>query len=141
LIAGEVWDENAWVMGGVAGHSGLFGTAADVHTWAREVLKGYHGISEIFTPEAVQAFVASESVAAKSDRKLGFESPSVQSGFVAKEVAPAAFVTASSTGSSVYIDPSRDAVVVMLSNGGFSGHHSRRFLPLRSDIHAAVLDL
>ncbi len=141
VIAGEVWDENAWVMGGVSGHSGLFGTAADVHTWAREVLKGYHGLSDIFTPEAVRAFVASESVAAKSDRKLGFDSPSSQSGFVEKEVAPAAFVAASGTGSSVYIDPSRDVIVVMLSNAGFSGHHSRRFLPLRADIHAAILDL
>lgn len=141
VIAGEVWDENAWVMGGVAGHSGLFGTAADVHTWAREVLKGYHGLSDIFTPEAVRAFVASESVAAKSDRKLGFDSPSSQAGFVEKEAAPSAFVATASTGSSVYIDPSRDVIVVMLSNAGFSGHHSRRFLPLRADIHAAILDL
>jgi CubicO group peptidase (beta-lactamase class C family) len=141
VIAGEVWDENAWVMGGVSGHSGLFGTAADVHTWAREVLKGYHGLSDIFTPEAVRAFVAAESIAAKSDRKLGFDSPSSQAGFVEKEASPAAFVAAASTGSSVYIDPSRDVVVVVLSNAGFSGHHSRRFLPLRADIHAAVLDL
>jgi len=141
LIAGEVWDENAWVMGGVSGHSGLFGTAADVHTWAREVLKGYHGLSDIFTPEAVRAFVATESIAAKSDRKLGFEAPTSDAGFVAKESAPAAFVAAAGTGSSVYIDPSRDVVVVMLSNAGFSGHHSRRFLPLRADIHAALLDL
>ncbi len=141
VIAGEVWDENAWVMGGVAGHSGLFGTAADVHTWAREVLKGFHGFSDIFTPEAVRAFVAAESVAAKSDRKLGFDSPSSHGGFVEKDAASAAFVAAAGTGSSVYIDPSRDVVVVMLSNAGFSGHHSRRFLPLRADIHAAVLDL
>lgn len=140
IIAGEVWDENAWVMGGVAGHSGVFGTAADVHTWAREVLKGYHGLSEFFTPEAVRAFVASDSVAAKSDRKLGFDAPSSQAGFVGTEAAPAAFVAASSSGSSVYIDPQHDVVVVMLSNAGFSGHHSRRFLPLRGDVHAAVLD-
>jgi CubicO group peptidase (beta-lactamase class C family) len=144
LIAGEVWDENAWVMGGVSGHAGLFGTASDVLTWAQEILKGYRGLSEIFTTEAVQAFVCAESVAAKSaksDRKLGFDSPSSQGGFLDKDSAPQAFVAASSTGSSVYIDPSREAVVVILSNGGFSGHYSRRFLPLRGDIHAAVLDM
>ena len=141
LIAGEVWDENAWVMGGVSGHSGLFGTAEDVHTWACEVLKGYHGISDLFTPEAVRSFVASESVAHKSDRKLGFDLPSSQAGFVEHNLAPTAFIAESTTGSSVYIDPSRNVVVVMLSNGGFSGHHSRRFLPLRADIHAALLDL
>ncbi len=141
VIAGEVWDENAWVMGGVSGHAGLFGTASDVLIWAQEVLKGYQGLSEIFTADAVQAFVSAESVAAKSDRKFGFDSPSSQGGFLDKEAAPPAFVAASSTGSSVYVDPSREAVVVILSNGGFSGHYSRRFLPLRSDIHAAVLDI
>lgn len=145
LIAGEVWDENAWVMGGVSGHSGLFGTAADLHTWAREILKGYHGVSEFFTSEAVRTFVAGEGIAHKGDRKpgfeqLGFDVPSTQAGFVEHEAAPAAFVAYSGTGSSVYIDPNRNVIVVMLSNGGFSGHHSRRFLPLRSDIHAALLD-
>lgn len=139
LIAGEVWDENAWVMGGVAGHSGLFGTAEDVHTWARAVLRGFHGRSEFFTPEAVRAFTAGDSGAARSGRRLGFEAPSVQAGFVDKDSAPTAFVASASTGSSVYIDPSRDIVVVFLSNAGFSGHHSRRFVPLRGDIHTALL--
>lgn len=151
LIAGEVWDENAWVMGGVSGHSGLFGTAADLHTWARELLKGYHGASEFFTSEAVRAFVNGDGVGYKGERKsgldkprfdkLGFDAPSAQSGFVEYEAAPAAFVASSNTGSSVYIDPSRNVIVVMLTNAGFSGHHSRRFLPLRADIHAALLDL
>lgn len=141
LIAGEVWDENAWAMGGVAGHCGLFGTAEDVHSWAREILKGYHGNSELFTADAVRSFVTPELVIAKSDRKLGFDAPSRSGGFVDKEQAPHTFVASAKNGSSVFIDPARDMAVVFLNNAGFSGHYSRRFLPLAADIHAAILDI
>jgi len=141
LVAGEVWDENAWVMGGVSGHSGLFGTAGDVHTWACEVLRGYKGLSDLFTAEAVKAFVAPEPGSAKEPHKLGFETPAKEAGFVDREVAPKAFVSSSETGCSVFIDPQRDVVIVLLSNAGFSGHHSRRFPGLLSDIHAALLDV
>jgi CubicO group peptidase (beta-lactamase class C family) len=133
-IRGEVWDENAWVMGGVAGHSGLFGTASDVHAWACEVLRGYQGRSSLFTQDAVRAFVEPEV-------KLGFDVSSPELGFVEREKAPHAFVAFGSSGCSVFIDPQRDAVIVFLSNAGYSGHQSRRFPALRADIHAALLDL
>ena len=133
-IRGEVWDENAWVMGGVSGHSGLFGTAFDVHAWALEVLRGYKGLSPLFTREAVRAFVEPQT-------KLGFDSPSKEAGFVDSSSAPLAFVSAGATGCSVFIDPQRDAVVVFLGNAGYAGHQSRRFAGLRADIHAAILDL
>jgi CubicO group peptidase (beta-lactamase class C family) len=133
-IRGEVWDENAWVMGGVAGHSGLFGTAGDVHTWACEVLRGYQGRSSVFTQEAIRAFVEPEI-------KLCFDAPSKEAGYVDCEQAPLAFVANGATGCSVFIDPQRDAVIVFLSNAGYSGSQSRRFPALRADIHAALLDL
>jgi CubicO group peptidase (beta-lactamase class C family) len=141
LMAGEVWDENAWVMGGVSGHSGLFGTALDVHTWACEVLKGYKGHSEIFTPEAVRAFVNPENGTGKEPHKLGFDAPSKEVGFVDREFTPKAFVALSDTGCSVFLDPQRDMVIVFLSNAGFSGHQSRRFPGLLADMHAALLDI
>jgi CubicO group peptidase (beta-lactamase class C family) len=133
-IRGEVWDENAWVMGGVAGHNGLFGTAGDVLTWGCEVLRAYRGQSALITQDAVKAFVGSQA-------KLGFEVPTKEQGFFDSAVAPLAFVSAGNTGCSVCIDPQRDAVIVFLSNAGYSGHQSRRFAGLRADIHAALLDL
>lgn len=140
LIAGEVWEENAWVMGGVSGHNGLFGIARDVHLWALELLKGYHGESAIFTADAVKAFVAPETQGSKLFRKLGFELPSKESGFVDAKASPNAFVSVSNTGCSVFIDPDRCMIIVFLSNAGFSGHTSRRFPALRADIHAALLN-
>jgi CubicO group peptidase (beta-lactamase class C family) len=141
LMSGEVWDENAWVMGGVSGHSGLFGTAMDVHTWACEVLKGYTGHSDIFTAEAVKAFVTPEINSGKEPHKLGFAVPTKEAGFVDREFAPKSFVALSDTGCSVFLDPHRDMVIVFLSNAGFSGHQSRRFHGLLADMHAALLDI
>ena len=141
LLAGEVWDENAWVMGGVSGHCGLFGTAHDVHTWATELLRGYRGESSLLSPEAVAAFVASESITSHTGQRLGFGSAARENGFVENKSAPRAFVASGATGCSAFIDPDTETIAVFLTNAGFSGHTSRRFLGLRADIHAAIMGL
>jgi CubicO group peptidase (beta-lactamase class C family) len=141
LLAGEVWDENAWVMGGVSGHCGLFGTAHDVHTWATEILKGYRGDSLLLSREAVAAFLSPESATSQLGSRLGFASAARENGFVENKSAPRAFVTFGGTGCSAFIDPETETIAVFLTNAGFSGHTSRRFLGLRADIHAAVMGL
>ncbi len=141
LLAGEVWDENAWAMGGVAGHSGLFGTAADVLSWGEEILRSYRGESQFLPADVVCTFVAPELLGAKSDHKLGFDAPTKESGFVDGKTAPHAFVSVGNTGCSVFIDPETQTVVVFLTNAGFSGHSSRRFPALRADIHTALMSV
>lgn len=141
VLAGEVWDENAWVMGGVSGHSGLFGTARDVHTWASEIVRGYRGESSLLSSEVVRSFVDPEHATSKLEYKLGFEPVSREHGFVDSKVAPRACVSVGSTGCSVFIEPEREIVSVFLTNAGFSGHMSRRFPALRADIHAALLEV
>lgn len=139
LLAGEVWDENAWAMGGVSGHSGLFGTAADVLTWGQEIVRSYRGESQFLPAEVVCTFMAPELMGAKNDHKLGFDAPSKEAGFVDSKIAPHACVSAGSTGCSVFLDPETQTVIVFLTNAGFSGHTSRRFAALRADIHAALM--
>lgn len=141
VLAGEVWDENAWVMGGVSGHSGLFGTANDVHTWAQEILAGYRGESQFLAADVVRTFVSPESVGAKGEHKLGFDASTKEAGFIDTKAAPHAFVAVGSTGCSVFIDPATETIVVFLTNAGFSGHSSRRFPALRADIHTALMSL
>ncbi len=140
LIVGETWDENAWVMGGVAGHSGCFGTALDLHTWALELLKAYRGESNLFEQEALRSFWSPDIPGIKNGWKLGFESSTREGGFVDVKVAPSAVVASSSTGCSVFIDPLSEVVIVFLSNAGFSGHTSRRFSAVRSELHQAVFE-
>jgi CubicO group peptidase (beta-lactamase class C family) len=141
VLAGEVWDENAWAMGGVAGHSGLFGTAQDVHSWAASLLKAYQGESTIFTSDVVRAFWEPDLAGIKAGWKLGFSPSSKDTGFVETKAAPDAVCVSSEGGCSVYIDPSRELVAVLLSNAGFSGAANRRFLSLRSELHTALLEV
>jgi CubicO group peptidase (beta-lactamase class C family) len=141
VLAGEVWDENAWAMGGCAGHSGLFGTARDVHTWGAAILKAYQGESTLFTREVVRSFWEPELPGIKPGWKLGFSASSKDTGFVETKAAPDAVCVSSVGGCSVYIDPSRELVAVLLSNAGFSGAANRRFLSLRSELHTALLEV
>ncbi len=140
MIVGEPWDENAWVMGGVAGHSGCFGTGLDVHTWALELSRAYRGESELFAQDTLRAFWSPDIPGIKSGWKLGFESSSREGGFVEAKLAPTAVVASGSTGCSVFIDPLSEVVVVFLSNAGFSGHTPRRFGAMRAEIHQAIFE-
>jgi CubicO group peptidase (beta-lactamase class C family) len=139
IVAGEAWDENAYVMGGVAGHSGLFGTARDVHAWGVEVLRSILGESELITQRTALSFWEPVVIGAKSVTRFGFEFPELTSGFVSGDVSPNAGVVSNSLGSSVLIDPDKKAVVVVLSNADYSGSHNRRFVDVKGDIHSAIL--
>lgn len=141
VVAGEVWDENAWAMGGVAGHSGLFGTAQDVHTWAAALLQAYRGESNLLSREVVRTFWNPETAGIKNGWKLCFNASSKESGFVETKAAPEAVCITSEGGCSVYIDPVRELVAVLLSNASFSGSQNRRFLSLRSEVHTALLEV
>ena len=139
VIAGEVWDENAYVMGGVAGHSGLFGTARDVHAWGVEILKSLLGESEIITQRTALSFWEPVAVGAKTVTRYGFELPDLTSGFVSSDTAPNVGAASNSLGSSVMIDPDKKAVVVVLTNADYSGSHNRRFVDVKGEIHSAIL--
>jgi CubicO group peptidase (beta-lactamase class C family) len=139
IIAGEVWDENTWVMGGVAGHNGLFGTAADVHAWASEISKAWNGKSELVSEHIVKSFWSPAPPASKEPVRLGFGVTSREDGFVDQKSSVEGAVVANSLGSSIFIDPARELVVVFLTNAGYSGQANRRFLGVRSEIHEAIL--
>ena len=73
IIQGEVQDENASVLGGVAGHAGLFSTAEDLAIFAHAMLQGG---TPILRPETVALFTRRESAPAGTSRALGWDTPS-----------------------------------------------------------------
>lgn len=111
-IQGEVHDENAFAMGGVAGHAGLFSTAADLSVFAEMMLNGgeYDGV-RIIADSTVQLF----TTRAAGHRALGWDTPtgSYGSGHYLSEYA---FGHTGFTGTSMWIDPERDMFVVLLTN-------------------------
>jgi serine-type D-Ala-D-Ala carboxypeptidase len=112
IIQGEVQDENASVLGGVAGHAGVFSTAEDLAHFAHAMLGGGH---PIFRAETVSLFTRREAAPAATSRALGWDTPSApsQSG---KYFSSAAYGHLGYTGTSLWIDPVRQLSVILLTN-------------------------
>jgi CubicO group peptidase (beta-lactamase class C family) len=114
LLAGEVHDENASVLGGVAGHAGLFGSAREVGTYARLVLQTLRRSTELGPPWLLARFLRKSRVPGSS-RALGWDTmlPTSSCG---TRLSRAAFGHTGFTGTSLWIDPVRDLYVVLLTN-------------------------
>ncbi len=115
-MIGEVHDPRAYVMGGVAGHAGLFGTAADLAIYAQMMLSGgeFDGVT-VLSPESVRSMTAGYRVPG-GVRGLGWDKNSGYSSNRGKTMTAAAFGHGGFTGTAIWIDPGLDLFVIFLSN-------------------------
>lgn len=136
IIQGEVQDENAWVLGGVAGHAGLFSTAEDLAKFAHALL---HGGPPILRPETVALFTRRESTPAGTSRALGWDTPSPpsQSG---KYFGPNSYGHLGYTGTSLWIDPDRQLSITLLTNRTWPDCSNQAIKQLRPKFHDAVIE-
>jgi CubicO group peptidase (beta-lactamase class C family) len=138
LIQGEVHDENAWAMGGVAGHAGLFSTAGDVAAFAQMMLNG--GIYEhhrLLALSTINTFTARTTIGGSS-RALGWDVPEDPSSsgqyFSAKSYGHTGF-----TGTSLWIDPERKLFVVLLTNRVNPTRANDKIRQVRPALHDAIV--
>lgn len=136
LLRGTVDDQNAWALGGVAGHAGLFTSARDLAVFAQMLLDGgtYHG-KQIVLPETVARWTARQS--ALSSRALGWDTPApgASSG---RYSSSRSFGHTGYTGTSLWLDPERSLFVVLLMNRINSRGASEGHLQVRRDVMDAV---
>ena len=117
LMHGEVHDENAFAMGGIAPHAGLFGTAADLARVAHLMLdEGVSGHGRLVTPATIARFTRRAAIPG-STRALGWDTPS-EAGYstAGARMSRRAFGHTGFTGTSLWIDPERGVFVILLSN-------------------------
>ena len=135
LLEGVVHDENAFVMDGVAGHAGLFGTAQDLATYAQAWLKLDKRLgSETLLLEAISAQVEADG----ARRGLGWQL-SGEGSSVGSVASPSAYGHTGFTGTSLWLDPAAGMVAVLLTNRVHP--HRRRgqnIHALRGAFHEAV---
>ncbi len=136
IIQGEVNDENASVMGGVAGHAGVFAPAEDVARFAECMLAGGR---PILRPETVALFTRRQDSPPGKARALGWDTPSKpsQSG---KYFSPRSFGHLGYTGTSLWIDPDRQLSVTLLTNRTWPDRSSQLIKQLRPRFHDAVIE-
>lgn len=113
IVRGEVHDENAYAMGGVAAHAGLFSTAHDLAVFAQLMLnRGMYDHRRYFKSDTVDRFT---TVLSPGGEALGWQKPST-SGWTGKAFSPAAYGHTGFTGTSIWIDPQRQLFIVLLTN-------------------------
>jgi CubicO group peptidase (beta-lactamase class C family) len=136
IIQGEVNDENAGVLGGVAGHAGLFSNAHDLALFAQTMLRGG---SPIVHPETVALFTPRESSPAGTSRALGWDTPSYpsQSGTL---LSPRAFGHLGYTGTSLWIDPERQLAVALLTNRTWPYADNQAIKQIRPKFHDSIVE-
>jgi CubicO group peptidase (beta-lactamase class C family) len=136
IIQGEVQDENASVLGGVAGHAGLFSTADDLAIFAHAMLSGGY---PILRPETVELFSRRESAPEDTSRALGWDTPSApsQSG---KYLSPRSFGHLGYTGTSLWIDPDRQLSIILLTNRTWPDCANQAIKQVRPAFHDAVME-
>jgi CubicO group peptidase (beta-lactamase class C family) len=134
-VRGEVHDENAFALGGVAGHAGLFGTASDLAVFAQMMLNGgtYDGV-RIVGDSTVHLFTAR----AAGDRALGWEVADGTHG-AGRYLSGSAYGHTGFTGTSIWIDPDREMFVILLTN---RVHAARAKRPAKviADVRADLAD-
>jgi CubicO group peptidase (beta-lactamase class C family) len=116
VLWGEVHDGNAWAMGGVAGHAGLFSTASDVMRFAEEMLSADRGQSSIFPQELSQEFFRRQEMPEGSDWALGWDTPTEGRSTSGRYFSQRSIGHTGFTGVSLWIDLERGTIVVILSN-------------------------
>jgi serine-type D-Ala-D-Ala carboxypeptidase len=136
LIQGEVNDENASVMGGVAGHAGCFSTVADVSIFAHCMLLSG---TPLFQRETQELFTRREDFPPGTSRALGWDTPSQpsQSG---KYFSSRAYGHLGYTGTSLWIDPDRQLSVTLLTNRTWPDRGSQSIKQIRPLFHDAVIE-
>ncbi len=140
VLIGEVHDNYAAALGGVAGHAGLFGTASAVGRFARTVLRAARGDAtqpSPFTPALVREFTTRSGVPGSS-RALGWDTmlPTSSCG---TRMSPAAFGHVGFTGTSLWIDPSQDRYFVLLTNRVLGAGTIDEMRDVRRAFHDAYL--
>ncbi len=137
LLQGEVHDENAAALGGVAGHAGLFGTARAVGRFAQVVLQTFHEPTWLGSPSLMKR-VARKSDVPGSSRALGWDTmlPTSSCG---TRMSPQAIGHTGFTGTSAWIDPANDVYVVLLTNRVHPTRSNDALVRLRPLFHDAVM--
>jgi len=136
IIQGEVQDENAYILGGVAPHAGLFSTAEDLARFAHALL---HGGRPILRPETVALFTRREPAPHGTTRALGWDTPSTpsQSG---KYLGPHSFGHLGYTGTSLWIDPDRQLSITLLTNRTWPDCSNQAIKQVRPMFHDAIIE-
>ena len=138
LLEGVVHDENAYVLGGVGGHAGLFGDALGVFQVARSIMDAYSQGSPpgLFDTRTVRAFLRRGN---RGSRPLGFDAPSDVDASCGRHFSDNTVGHLGFTGTSLWMDLDNAVIVVLLTNRVHPSRLNERIRAFRPQLHDAVM--
>jgi CubicO group peptidase (beta-lactamase class C family) len=145
MLVGEVHDLNAFAMGGVAGHAGLFANAADLLQLASALCAAWRdtgpaGGSPLVPAEVLRLFWQPAGIPGSTWR-LGWDGPAATGSLAGDRLSRQAVGHLGFTGCSLWIDPERESSIVLLTNFVHpTARKDPRFRALRPALHDAALD-
>jgi len=139
ILWGEVHDPNASVMGGVAGHAGLFSTVDDIVKFAQVIIDVWHGRSDALPRETLREFLTRQNLPQSSDWALGWDTPTEGASSSGKHFSKNSVGHLGFTGTSLWIDLDRELVITLLTNRVHLIAKKSRFA-LRPIVHDAIVE-
>ncbi len=140
LLVGEVDDENAFAMGGVAGHAGLFAPVREVDRIAAELIACYAGRSDFIPQKIIREFWTRDQTVPGSTWALGWDTPSPQGSSSGHHFSPKAVGHLGFTGTSLWIEPEREIAVSLLTNRVHPKRDNQAIREFRPKIHDLIME-
>lgn len=133
VLQGEVHDENAWIMGGVAGHAGLFSTVSDLTRFANMMIsEGRVGSEQFLKPATIRLFTTAFDTTGTHTRALGWDTKSPEGySSAGHSFGPRSFGHTGFTGTSIWFDPDVALFVILLTNRVYPTRNNRGHIPVR----------
>lgn len=139
VICGQVHDENAYAMGGVAGHAGLFATIDDVHRCMLKLFHCYNGEDETIPKPLIRQFFARQNVVAGSTRALGWDTPSKGTFSGGTLLSEKSIGHTGFSGTSIWFDLTRKLLMLLFSNRVHPSRNNHTFIHMRPKIHDTIV--
>lgn len=138
MLSGEVHDDNTWVIGGVAGHAGLFGTAGEVYALLQGLLSSEQGQGRhpVFDRSILRHFFTRHN---QSNWALGFDTPSEKNSSAGHYFNPESVGHLGYTGTSFWMDRERAVIVLLLTNRVHPCRYDARIRAFRPRLHDSVM--
>lgn len=139
LLEGMVHDDNAYAVGGIEGHAGLFGTAGDILFLLSELMTAYHGdpSTDVFDVEWVQMFFKRKE---REGRALGFDTPSSVDPSCGRFFSERTVGHLGFTGTSFWMDLDSSTIIILLTNRIHPSRDNNRIKAFRPKLHDAVME-
>ena len=141
LLQGEVHDDNAYLLGGVAGHAGLFSNASDIAIMSKFFLNDgvMHG-RRYLKKYLVDLFTSKRRNPLKSDRALGWDTPSKNGKSSAGDYfSDGSYGHLGFTGTSLWIDPNQDIIIIFLTNRVHPSRYNKGIYKVRRQLHTSIM--